>query len=282
MKEQKITRLLAFAVLCLLIFQSDVFSDEPDEKLHNECLYPTVGIGATSNLYQKSFENESSAHGSGVIIRCEKHKDHYHNVVVTCEHVVASRSQVSVRVAKYKDWSEFTGWDDYPAMIVSEDKERDLAILLFITKKKMPVAKINMDNKLFIGSDVFHIGAGLGDQPRIDYGKVTSVNAKLSVMRLAGLRVNCFMVPGDSGGPLYNSKNEVIAFSQALRAVPSGLGQSRFLGNFGFAIPVSRLKEMPDVSYVYDHEKTMPVLAYDFLHAMEYDFSYFPGWSKEK
>jgi S1-C subfamily serine protease len=281
MKEHKITRSLVGATLLLLVLHSNVFSDEPDEKLHKECLYPTVGIGSECNLYQRTFEGKSPAYGSGVIVRSEKHKDHYHNVVISCEHVITGRHEVKVRVGQYKDWSTFVDWKDYPAIIVSHDAELDLSVLLFTSKKKMPVAKLGLDSKLYIGSDVFHIGAGLGDQPRLDYGKVTSVNSKLSLMKRAGIRVNCFMVPGDSGGPLFNSKNEVIGFSQALRSVQSGFG-TRFLGNFGFAIPLGRIKDLPGVEYAYDHSKPMPVLDYDFLHAMEYDFSYFPGWQRGK
>lgn len=267
-----------------LLTPSIVFSGEPDEKLHRECLYPTVGIAAEGDQYQNRYAPPGGATGTGFIVRSEEIKKksgtHYHNVVITCEHVVKGKNKVKIRLPLYKDWSTFLGWKDYPATVFRANVKCDIALLLFSSDKKMPVAEMDMEDKLYIGNDLFHIGAGLADQPRIDYGKVTSVNAKIrGVMTLDGYRVNCFMVPGDSGGPLFNPKNKVIGLAQALRSIPGPFSR-QLLGNFGFSIPINRLKQLDAVEFSWDHKKDVPMLPFLFLHAKEYEYSHFPGWPK--
>lgn len=275
--NRSITKLGMLFIILLLLINSKVFSDEPDEKLHTECLYPTVGIGSECGLYQKTFAKQDPTFGSGAIVRSVKVNDHYHNVVITCEHVINGRSEVKVRVGKYKNWSTFVKWEDYTATVYQEDSDLDLAVLLFVSKEKMPIAKINMKPKLYIGNNVFHIGAGLGDTPRIDFGKVTSVNAQISIMTNPGYRVNFFMVPGDSGGPVFNSKNQVVGFCQALRG-----HDRRLLCSFGYVIPTYRVGELLDVEFIHNHKKLIPLLPFYFLHAREYELSHFPGWDTKK
>jgi S1-C subfamily serine protease len=275
--------MLGPAVVITASSPSIVFSGEPDEKLHKECLYPTVGIVAAGDQYQNRYSATGGATGTGFIVRSEEIKDksgtHYHNVVITCEHVIRGKNKVKIRFPQYKDWSTFTGWKDYAAIIYRSNAKFDLAVLFFSSEKKMPVAEMDLEDKLYIGNDLFHIGAGMADQPRIDYGKVTSVNAKIrGLMAMDGYRVNCFMVPGDSGGPLFNPKNKVIGLAQALRSIPQPFGGRQLFGNFGFAIPITRVKQLDTAEFTWDHKKNVPVLPFYFLHAQEYEYSHFPGW----
>lgn len=77
----------------------------------------------------------------------------------------------------------------------------------------MPVADINVKEKLYIGNKVMKIGCGLGEEMRIDYGCITSLDSKIMKGRW---RTSIFCVPGDSGGPVFH-KNKVVGIVQAIR-----------------------------------------------------------------
>ena len=87
-----------FIVLFLntAIFSSDDIKKEPDEKLHIQCIYPTVKI---------TDENQKIG-GSGFIVKSVKHENLWYNSVFTASHVVEDQSELVVHVSEYKDWSE--------------------------------------------------------------------------------------------------------------------------------------------------------------------------------
>ena len=63
-----------------------VSETQPDNKLHKQCICPTVMIGS------------DWCYGSGVIVRSEKIGDVYHNVAITCSHVTQGQQDWTVYV----------------------------------------------------------------------------------------------------------------------------------------------------------------------------------------
>lgn len=208
---------------------SHLFSGEPDKKLHEECLYPTVMVCG-----QEGYE---SGYGSGVIIKSEKDKDgKYLNYVATCDHVVlikagtpfgviATYRPCLVKVGNYENWSTFKGYTEYKTDLVYKDKEHDLAILVFESDKEMPTAEIDQDVKLYIGNDVMRVGCGLGDVMRLDFGKITSTNFKFHDKSFEDLyRTSVPTIFGDSGGPLFHKVGDdykLVGITQAIRSTSS-------------------------------------------------------------
>jgi len=240
-----------------------------DKKLHKECLYPTVLI--------RDFKAGSS--GSGIIVRSQKIKeDLYHNVILTCGHIFANPEIIDdyrVYVGKYKDWSTIEGAEEYKANLYIKDAKRDLGVMVFSSKKKMPVGKLDFDTKLYIGNEIFRIGCGLGDQYRLDYGKVTSVNGTLDAHIKNTIRANVFTVPGDSGGPLFH-KYKVVGITQAIRFVSNGW--NRFPAyKISYFIPLSRFKTWSetldnDLGFVYQDD-LLPVLPFVMDEVKKYEYN---------
>lgn len=211
-----------------LFFCLECLADDPDEKLHTACLYPTIHV---------SPENKDS-YGSGVIFRSSKFSENeYLNVFVTAAHVANSYDQYIVRVFGYENWSSLKGYNQYTAVFYSKDFNRDIAIGMFISEQQMPCAKIDFDTKLYIGTEVFRIGCGLGDDPRLDYGKITSVRSKLGAEECPLYRTSVHTVPGDSGGPLFN-KYRVVGIARSVRA---WRGNPVF--NMSYYVPITCLRE---------------------------------------
>lgn len=119
-----------FYAFLLAFIPVTVFSGEPDKKLHEMGLYPTVKL-----TYQscdcpicKANPDSSKAVGSGVIIRSEKSagpifKDQYVNVVLTAAHNVEhAQPPIKILVGKYKDWSEMDGFDEYTSIVYEKTR----------------------------------------------------------------------------------------------------------------------------------------------------------------
>jgi len=243
-------------------------ADEPDKELHQKCLYPTVRV-----------ENEGSG-GTGVIVRSEKIGDkEYRNVVITCAHVIHPFSRYKVRIPNYEDWSTFVQFEDHWCRVYVKNDDIDLAILLFTTTHPLPVADYGFRDSLYIGSDVFHVGCGLGPEPRLDYGKITSLGGKIEGCSCKGYRTSMHMVPGDSGGPVYH-KNRLVGFSQAIRVLVFR-GFPVPITQISFIIPVDRLKtwdgkENNTLAFVYTTRLVLPELPFEILRMEEYQIDNLP------
>ena len=257
--------LILFGSLLMLIAEpSRISSAELDKKLHSQCIYPTVII------------KDPNGSGSGVIVRSEKVGDEYRNVVLTCGHTffasfARNNWNCEVGVGDYTEWSTFLGFKMHDAKIYGFDKDLDVGIVVFSSKERMPTAKINFKKKLYISNDVFHIGCGLGEETRIDYGKVTSLCGEVQGLMKNTIRTNVFTVPGDSGGPLFRGY-EVVGLAQAIRNVRMGWNIYPTF-NISFYIPVSRLKtwneKINTVGFSYKDE-AMPVLPYLMMEIESY------------
>lgn len=231
-----IKSLAAFVTAALLAaVVPPAFAGPPDKALHKKCLYPTV---------QLTTEGKPSF-GSGVIVRSVKIEEgRYHNVVVTCAHVTQSYPENNVvKVFVYKNWSEITEVETFPIEYTFHDETADLSLGLFVTDRPMPVAEIDFGAKLFIGSRVLRVGCGLGDEPRLDRGEVTSV--KTLMKNMAGnYRTNVHTLPGDSGGPLF-AGNKVVGIAHAIRVMRGPTGPLPVF-NVSFYIPVGKLKDLDE------------------------------------
>lgn len=244
--------------VCLLILSAvTVAADEPDKALHTDCIYPTVRISFNGKGY-----------GTGVVVRSEKIGSEYRNIVLTCDHVADDDTEYSVDVANYKDWSTFDNWQTYPAKRYCGHPERDLAIIVFVSPRPMATARFGFGEKLFIGTKLTNLGCGLGDEPRLDFGVITSLRGKVSGSKYPAIRTNLKLVGGDSGGPVFHD-GKLVGFNQAVRNV-NYRGLPQMLPYISFVIPVEHVKLWGDdekkcLDFVYNSTQSLPALPYDML-----------------
>jgi len=238
--------------IAVVFFLTSVCIASPNEKLHKECLYPTVMIQTSTGC------------GTGFVVRSEKVGKEYRNVILTCEHVVRDIKFPKVILPLYENWSSLVGVKTYESIIYFEDEDKDIAILLCLSKEKMPIAKLDFKSKLYIGSDILKIGCGLGDEPRIDFGQITSLKSLFCPK--GTFRANIYIIPGDSGGPVFFNY-KVIGLSKAVRTLPKG----QLLPKFSYVVPISRIKTCGDsCKFVYNKICDLPVLPYYALKMREY------------
>lgn len=223
--------------ILFLIFPSCLLADDPDIKLHKNCLYPTVMIMCGSST------------GSGVVVRSEPMENRYINVVATAAHVLKD-SHVKVRRAVYDDWSVISGSFEYDAVVFAKDKERDLGVLLFLTDERLAIADWGFDEGVYVGNRIYRIGCGNGQEPRLDVGVVSAVFDK-------EIRTTVYTIPGDSGSGFFMNYRLV----GITRAVGGDNGE--MLHGISFLVPVKQFKEWNEdcggkISFIFNKVKKLP------------------------
>lgn len=155
--------------------------------------------------------------------------------LMTCYHVVEDASEIEVAI----------GGKKYPATVVMEDFEHDLA-LIHIEAKGLPTLKIADSETVQVGEEVRAIGfpfaSILGDNIKATRGTISGLNQEEGRKIF---QVDAGINPGNSGGPLVNERGEVIGVNFAKL-------REEMATNVGFAVPsndVSVLLRSANVSF---------------------------------
>ena len=172
--------------------------------------------------------HEAKGSGSGVILDKQGH-------VLTNYHVVEGAQTIEVTLASSQIFS---------ATLVGKDKEHDIAVLRVEAPPKvlLPISFGRSDD-LRVGQRVYVLGNPFGWDGTLTTGIISSLNRDLPsrtpgrVMR-ALIQTDAAMNPGNSGGPLLNSRSEMIGMCVAI-ATQTGRN-----AGVGFAIPVDRIKQI--------------------------------------
>lgn len=164
--------------------------------------------------------------GSGFIIS----KDGY---IITNHHVIDKADEIKVKLSE-------SSKESFTAKLIGSDIRTDIALIKIDTKKDLPVAPLGDSNKIEEGEWVVAIGHPFG------YGHTISKGIVSAKERLFGegishpyndyIQTDASINLGNSGGPLINTKGEVIGINVATDVRAQGI--------IGFAIPVNVAKNV--------------------------------------
>jgi serine protease Do len=175
----------------------------------------------TPRRFQREMADENGAplegSGSGFIIDAE-------GFVLTNYHVVEGADRVTVTLG---DGRAFL------ATIVGIDPAIDVALLKVQAPAKLPVAALGNSDTLKVGEWVCAIGNPMGYVHSVTVGVVSFMGRKLFDQSLdAFIQTDAAISFGNSGGPLINSRGQVVGMTTAISSQAS---------NIGFAIPISQV-----------------------------------------
>ena len=166
--------------------------------------------------------------GSGFLI----HPDGY---IVTNDHVVAGERQISVTQFKGTG-AKMTKQNFDNVKIVASGGNLDLALLKIEGEKprfSFPFVTLGASPNLKQGERVFAIGSPLGLERSVSEG-IVSLRNRIISDRLH-VQTTAEISPGNSGGPLFNYRGEVVGVNN-MKVVAQGAE------GLGFSIPVDSLK----------------------------------------
>lgn len=194
-------------------------------------------VGVTTEISNNYFgmEYKSNITGSGFIVT-------ENGYIVTNYHVVANayNSGYEVTVLLYNG-------DVYPAKIVGVREEFDLAVLK-IDASGLSAATLGDSNSLQVGDTAYAIGNPLGELNfTMTTGHISALNRNISTTDSTTkktttnvmFQIDAAINQGNSGGPVYNDRGEVVGIVTAKYADTGVEG-------LGFAIPISSVVELID------------------------------------
>ena len=183
---------------------------EPEEKI-------TMEVYRSANPAVVTIKTTTST-GSGSIITPE-------GLVITNEHVIRDAKNGNVRIIN-------TEGKTYNAQVLTVDRKNDLALVRILSSDRFPTLKFADRDSILVGQKVFAIGSPFGLSGTLTTGILSRV------AQSGDLQTDARLNPGNSGGPLLNSRGEIIGVNKAILS-PDGRSNS----GIGFATSALIAKE---------------------------------------
>lgn len=252
--NKKMTQIIVTSVLCLSLSAcANVEStSQNDAQLRplNEVLISSQTYTDTIQLADSvtpaivgitSADSSSESVGSGVCIAGDGY-------ILTNSHVVLNPNYIRVHLSNGQSGS---------ASLVWEDESQDIALIQ--TQLSLPYLSLADIDDIHVGEDVLAVGTPLTLSLKHSFTKgiVSALNRTLKVSGLSGeslmqnlIQHDASLNPGNSGGPLLNSRGEVVGINTLKISGGEGIG---------FAIPVKSIASVLN-NIVSDSDYDIPYL----------------------
>jgi len=161
-------------------------------------------------------EFQSQSLGSGFIITAD-------GFVLTNAHVVEAADEITVKLTDKRELK---------AKVIGSDRRTDIA-LLKIEASGLPFVRFGNPDRLRVGEWVVAIGSPFGFENTVTAGIVSAKGRSLPQENFVPfIQTDVAVNPGNSGGPLFNLRGEVVGINSAIYSRTGG-----FMG-LSFAIPI--------------------------------------------
>jgi len=157
-------------------------------------------------------------------------------LVLTNAHVVGGADKITVKLVDRRE---------FDAKLVGIDEQTDVAVLR-IDAKDLPAVKIGNANDLKVGEWVIAIGSPFGFENTVTSGIVSGKSRSLpDGTYVPFIQTDVAVNPGNSGGPLFNMKGEVVGINSQIFSRTGG-----YMG-LSFAIPIDVAMSVKDQLVAY-------------------------------
>lgn len=168
-------------------------------------LFRDFGFPGPEGMPQRRGPQRSNALGSGFVISSD-------GFIVTNNHVIEGADQIEI---------EFYSGQRLPATVVGTDPSTDIALLKVESDEAIPFVGFGNSDTARVGDWVLALGNPLGQGFSASTGIVSARNRELSGSYDDYLQTDAAINRGNSGGPLFNLKGEVIGVNTAILS-PNG------------------------------------------------------------
>ena len=162
--------------------------------------------------------------GSGFIVSAD-------GLVLTNAHVVQNAAEVTVKMTDRRE---------YKAKVIGTDAATDIAVLK-IEGRNLPFVRLGKANDVRVGEWVVAIGSPFGFENSVTSGIVSAKSRALpNGQSVPFLQTDVAVNPGNSGGPLFNLKGEVVGINSQIYSRSGGYQ------GVSFAIPIETALNVKD------------------------------------
>jgi serine protease Do len=162
--------------------------------------------------------------GSGFIVSAD-------GIVLTNAHVVKDANEVTVKLTDRRE---------FRAKVLGSDPKTDIAVLK-IEARNLPVVTLGNTKDLRVGEWVLAIGSPFGFENTVTAGVVSAKGRSLpDDSAVPFIQTDVAVNPGNSGGPLFNARGEVIGINSQIYS------QSGGYQGVSFAIPIDVATRIKD------------------------------------
>jgi len=162
--------------------------------------------------------------GSGFIISAD-------GIILTNAHVVKDANEVTVKLTDRRE---------YRAKVLGSDAKTDVAVLK-IEARNLPVVTLGNSKELRPGEWVLAIGSPFGFENTVTAGVVSAKGRSLpDDSAVPFIQTDVAVNPGNSGGPLFNGRGEVVGMNSQIYSRSGGYQ------GVSFAIPIDVATRVKD------------------------------------
>ncbi len=162
--------------------------------------------------------------GSGFIVSSD-------GIILTNAHVVRDAKEVTVKLTDRRE---------FRAKVLGADPKTDVAVLR-INATNLPVVSIGKTSELRVGEWVLAIGSPFGFENTVTAGVVSAKGRSLpDDSSVPFIQTDVAVNPGNSGGPLFNARGEVVGINSQIYSRSGGYQ------GVSFAIPIDIATRIKD------------------------------------
>lgn len=181
-------------------------------------------FGQVPGIEEEENDNKPSSAGSGFLISADGY-------IVTNYHVVDMAEKIMVTLSNDQK---------YEAKLIGSDNRTDLALIKIESKSPFPYVKFGNSDESRVGDFIITIGNPFGLGSTVTSGIISAqardISANSGSIIDNFIQTDASINKGNSGGPMFNMKGEVIGINFAILS-PSGGSVG-----VGFAVPSSAAK----------------------------------------
>jgi S1-C subfamily serine protease len=167
---------------------------------------------AVVSISAKTARRRQEGRGSGVVISSDGY-------LLTNSHVVHDATAITISL---------TDGRRFGASVLGDDPATDLA-LLRVDAPALPTARLGQSARVRVGQLVIAIGNPYGFQSTVSAGVVSALGRMTGRLIDNIIQTDVALNPGNSGGPLVDSRGRVIGINTAIFAMAQGIS---------FAVPI--------------------------------------------
>lgn len=196
-------------------------------RVYRKVLPSVVTILTSQKVFQEGREVQQKALGSGVLISPQCH-------VLTAAHVVSGAEEIMV---KSQDGNL------HPAEFLFSEAGADIALIRFIEPVPgLQHAELGDSDQLVVGQAAYAIGSPYGLENSFSVGHISGFRDfgrfYDGTIPARFIQTDAAINVGNSGGPLLNSKGQVVGIASRILSVSGG-----FQG-IGFVVPINTAKAL--------------------------------------